>query len=310
MTAPTFQENVGVKLVYGAESTFGTQSGATGQYLRRVSSTLALAKDILASNEVRPDQEQNDVRHGARRVTGAIQGELSRTTYDDLIAAALRNTWSTNEVATAVLRPSFTIEQIHPTLDISEVFLGCRIADMSVSMQPGAVATIGFSVMGQNMTTASGAGSPVFASPVAAPTTGVMAGPNGSLSIDGVASTVVTGLDFTVTNNLSGPPVVGSNIVPEIFYGRRQVSGTVSAFFTDLTLLNAYLNETTIKISVTVTAPDSTTMSFHFNRVKLNGGAKTVGPDGGVIMAFPFQSLLATSIAGDADGSLVIERSA
>lgn len=305
-----FESNVNVELRYGAESTFGTQSAASGQKLRRVSSTLALTKDAITSNEVRPDQQIFDMRHGAKRVAGAISGELSRTSYDDFIAAALRSTWSGNEVTNGTAQPSFTIEQVYPTLDISEVFTGCRIGEMSVSMPPNGMATINFGIQGQNLATYSTAQSPVFATPTAAATTSVMSGVNGSLQIDGVGSTIVTGLDFSLTNNLNSTPVVGSTTVPNIFYGRSIVTGNVSAYFDSLTLLNAFINETIVRLSVTLTGTDSTSLTFKMNKVKLNGASKTVGADGGVIVSFPFQALLATGIAGDADGTLVVERSA
>ena len=49
-------------------------------------------------------------------------------------------------------------------------------------------------------------------------------------------------------------------------------------------------------------------MTFKMNRVKLTGASKTVGADGGVIVSFPFQALLAPAGGGDAAGTLVVER--
>lgn len=304
------QSNVNVELRYGAETTFGTQSAAAGQKLRRVSSSLALTKDVFTSNEVRPDMQISDMRHGVKRVAGQIAGELSKTTYDDLIAAALRGTWATNELVNGVLKPSFTFEQYYTDLDISEVFTGCRVGEMNVSIQPTGMATISFGIQGQGMTTSSGNGAPVFATPTAATTTSILSGVNGTMSIDGVGSTIITGMDFALTNNLNSQPVIGSTTVPEIFYGRSVVTGTVSAFFDSTTLLSAFINETTVKLSIAMTGTDSTSMTFKMNKVKLNGANKTIGADGGVIVQLPFQALLATSVAGDADGTLVVERSA
>lgn len=304
------QSNVNVEIRYGAESTFGTQSAAAGQVLRRVSSSLALSKDAFTSNEVRPDQQIADMRHGVKRAGGQISGELSKGTYDDLIAAALRNTWATNEVVNGTAKPSFTIEQVYPDLDISEVFTGMRVGEMSVSMPPTGMATVTFGFQGQNMTTASAASSPVFVSPTAATTTSILSGVNGTMQIDGVGSTIVTGLDFSLTNNLNSTPVVGSTTVPEIFYGRSIVTGNVSAYFDSVTLLNAFINETTVRLSVQMTGTDSTSLTFKMNKVKLNGASKSIGADGGVIVSFPFQALLATGVSGDGNGTLVVERSA
>lgn len=304
------QSNVSTRVVYGSETTWGTQSAAAGQVLRRVSSTLALSKDTFAANEVRPDQQVSDMRHGVRRVTGNISGELSRATYDDFIAAALRGTWATNEVTNGVLTPSFSIEQNYPDIDISEVFTGCRVGEMSVSIPPSGMATISFGFQGRGMTVVSGASAPAFVSPTAATNTSLLAGTNGTMSIDGVGSAIVTGLDFTLTNNLNSAPVIGSVNVPEIFYGRSVVTGNVSAYFETSTLLNAFINETVVRLSMVLTGTDSTSLTFKMNNVKLNGANKTVGPDGGIIVQFPFQALRATGIAGDADGTLVVERSA
>lgn len=79
------------QLAYKAESTYGTVPSASGaQVLRRVQSTLDLTKDAYQSNEIRVDQQIADYRHGVRRVSGKITGELSPLTYKDFFAQALR----------------------------------------------------------------------------------------------------------------------------------------------------------------------------------------------------------------------------
>ena len=393
------QSNVNVELRYGAETALGTQSAAAGQVLRRISSTLALTKDAFTSNEVRPDQQIYDARHGVRRVTGNVQGELSTKSYDDFIEASLRGTWTAGvsvqnttpamssatltattgattgtftasagsfltaglrigdvfrvtgstgnanknfrivgmtattltvypapatataastwtiavqgkKLATGTQQRSFTIEQYYPDIDVAETFLGCRIGEMQVSLPPTDMATISFGVQGVNMLNTSGASAPVFASPTAAASTGILAGVNGSLSVAGAPSALITQLDFTVSNNLNSQPVVGSTQVPEIFYGRTVVNGTLSAYFADQTMLNYFLNETELAIAAQLDDANGTDfMCVRMNRVKLMGATKTVGPDGGVILQSPFQSLLSSGQTGYDDGSLVIQRS-
>lgn len=386
------QPQVNVQLRYGVEASLGVQSVAAGQVLRRVGSTINLAKDAFASNEVRPDQQVYDARHGVRRVAGNIQGELSTQSYDDLIEASLRGTWATGVTASqsdftsivvssgkfaigggswitkgfrvgdvirlsgfshtnvgrnyritaltatqATVYPtpdamssqttfgvavvgkkllcgttqrSFTIEQFYPDIDVSETFLGCRIGEMGVSLPPTGMANIAFGVMGVNMLDTNAASAPVFANPAAAQTTNLLAGVNGSLSVAGAPSAIVTSLDLSVSNNLSSTPVVGSVIVPEIFYGRLVVTGSLSAYFADQTMLDYFLNETEISLVAQLDdANGSDFMTFRMNRVKLMGANKSVGPDGGVILQSPFQSLLSSGVTGVDDGSLVIQRS-
>ena len=68
--------------------------GASGaQILRRVSSSLKLGKDTYQSAEIRSDRQIADFRHGTKRVTGSVSGELSPLTYADWFEAAFRGTW-------------------------------------------------------------------------------------------------------------------------------------------------------------------------------------------------------------------------
>lgn len=216
------------------------------------------------------------------------------------------------KLTTGTQRRSFTIEQNYPDTDVSEVFLGCRVASMSMSLPPTGMATIGVDFQGQDMQMLSSPSAPFFASPTAETATGILAGLNGSLLINGSASAIVTALDFQVANNLSSQPVVGSTIVPEIFYGRTVITGNVSAFLNDESLINVFLNESEIDIVAQMDAAMTDPKDFMcvaLNRVKFTGSSKTVGPDGGVIVQFPFQALLKTGATNYDSSTMVIQRS-
>lgn len=105
------------QLAYKAETTYGTAPGASGaQSLRRVTSTLDLTKDTYESNEIRTDQQMADFRHGVKRVTGTISGELSPKTYADFIAAALRRAFT---AGVSVTGATITISGTGPTYTVS-----------------------------------------------------------------------------------------------------------------------------------------------------------------------------------------------
>src|SRR5215475_6362358 len=63
-----------------------------GTVLRRVASTLKLEKATYQSAEIRTDRQIADFRHGVKRVTGGINGELSPRTYFDFLEASARGT--------------------------------------------------------------------------------------------------------------------------------------------------------------------------------------------------------------------------
>lgn len=397
----SLQKSVAVTIAHGAESTWGTAAtaGGTSKYIRRVQSSLAPNADAFQSNEARTDQQIYDARLGTRRAAGTVEGELSLTTFDDWLAAALRSSWAAGTTKTeadftsvaadnatskftvggstwaaqgvrvgdvlrftnlsaaannsknfqvvalsgvdATVYPapttmsadtafnvavvgykclvgtdehSFTIEQRNPDQDISQLFTGMRLNNTAIRIPPNGLATCSFDFMGRALELLTGSNSPYFTSITAAPATALMAGPNGFMWLNGVQRTVVTGLDLTIGHQLSDTPVVGSNYVPEIFYGSTVVNGNVSAYFEDETLLQAFLDETYVDIMCRLDAPavgssPSEFLNIVMTRVKLLGHQMSVGPNGGVISSFPFQALLKETATGYDASTIVLQRS-
>lgn len=105
------------KLAYKLETTYGTAAGqASGQSLRRVQSTLDLAKDTYQSNEIREDLQMADFRHGVRRIAGAINGELSPGTWKDFFAMILKRDFA---AVTAISAASITIAGSGPSYTLT-----------------------------------------------------------------------------------------------------------------------------------------------------------------------------------------------
>jgi len=366
------------------EVTFGVAPGASAaQLLRRVTSKIDLKKDTYQSNEIRPDFQTADFRHGVRRVKGTLAGELSPKTYSDPFAAMLKrdftagastaaasvtiagtgptytvtraagsfltdgfkigdvirlsvgtlnaaninkNLWITALTATVatvmVLNAtslvaegpitgttitvfgkksyipttghtdvSFSLEHWYSDIAQSELFTGVKFDKADVQLPPTGMATCNFEVMGQGMTPAQAR---YFTSPTAVTTTGVVAAVNGLLLVNGVAQTVVTGLNFSLDPKFSGDPVVGANVVPNLFAGPVGVTGQFTAYFTDNTLRDLFISEAEIAIMVVLTTDNTAAadfVSFVMPRIKLSDAAKDDGT-GGTVQTFPFQALI------------------
>lgn len=105
------------QVAYKVETTFGTAPGQSGgQLLRRIASTIDLAKDTYAANEKRTDFQIADFRHGVRRVAGSVQGELSPKTYADLFGVLLKRDFA---AVTAIASLSITIAGTGPTYTLT-----------------------------------------------------------------------------------------------------------------------------------------------------------------------------------------------
>ncbi|MEN9885480.1 MAG: hypothetical protein RL758_58 [Pseudomonadota bacterium] len=105
------------QLAYKVESSFGVAPGQTGgQLLRRVQSTIDLAKEAYAANEKRTDFQIADYRHGVRRVQGQVTGELSPKTYADMFGVLLKRDFA---AVSAITGLSVTIAGTGPTYTVT-----------------------------------------------------------------------------------------------------------------------------------------------------------------------------------------------
>ncbi|MBN8978014.1 MAG: hypothetical protein J0I08_16200 [Rhizobiales bacterium] len=363
--------------------------GAGGQILRRVASTLKLAKDTYQSNEVRNDRQIADFRHGTRRVTGSVSGELSPQTYADLFEASLRGTWEAAVALTEVQLTSvaadedastltfgggdpvalglrvghvfrltdtsvvgdsginfialgfsgasnrtmevyppptdmtadtafslatvgkrlsapstghvsrkFAFEIFNEDIDVARIFTECRIGGFTMQLPASGMSTIEFPVMGRNMQLYDGLegrpAAPYFAAPTAETTTGIFAAVNGLVRVNGVTQGVITGVNIQLNLNPSSEAVVGQNFVPEVFLGRANVTGQITAFFQDAELIKAFTDEDEISILLYLTTesdPDTPAMTILLPRIKLSDADVATSGEGGQAVTLPFQAL-------------------
>lgn len=384
-------KQVAFKLNAGA---FGAAPGqASAQLLRRTASTVDLQKDTYQSNEIRPDFQVADFRHGVRRVGGQISGELSCATWKDFIAMALKrdftagistagvgltiaagagSTWTvtrsagnyltdgfkvgrvvrlsvgalnalnlsknlllvalTSTVATVLVvnatsmqaegpvagctvtevgkstwipqtghtDKDFGLEHFYADLVQSELFLGNKVDKISFGLPPTGMATVTMDIIGQDLAETSakrGGVAPTaqyFTAPTAVTTTGVMAAVNGVLRAGGQVAATLTGLTLDVDPTFSGDPVVGSNVIPQLFPGKVMVSGQFTAYFDSVAMRDAFVNETEIDLLAVFTADNTAAadfIAFSLPRLKVGGASKS-DSDAGLVQTFPFTALL------------------
>ncbi len=112
-------------------------------------------------------------------------------------------------------------------------------------MPASGMSTIEFPVMGRNMQLRKMRRRRSSLLPAAETTTGIFAAVNGLVRVNGVNQGVITGINIQVDLSPSSDPVVGQNFVPEIFLGRFNGTGQITAFFQDGVLVNAFTDEET-----------------------------------------------------------------
>lgn len=239
------------RLAFGVESAFGT---AASSYTNLPYNThsLNLSKERVAGNEIQPDRMPRVDRHGNRSVAGDITVDLRDTAYDDLIESAMLSTFSTGVIKVGTTPKFLTLEDYAADIDQARLFTGCAVSTMGISMAPNQMVTATFGMVGKDMSisaaektaSAAGVGEPFDA----------YSGDLKVANVDGIggasALSIVTSVDFTVTNSFAPTFVVGDDSAPALEFGRAEIEGTITAYFEDLSLVNRFLNETESAIEV------------------------------------------------------------
>jgi hypothetical protein len=203
---------------------------------------------------------------------------------------------------------SFTFEHFYSDVAQSEVFTGCKVNSLAVSLPPTGMATINIGLMGKDITTGTSA---YFTTPTAATTSGVLASVNGIAYAIGTRNYLLTGLNINYAGNLSMEAVVGSNTYPDIFEGRVVVTGDATAYFENGTLRDAFLNETEVALMFVFTTNNTKNpefLSFVLPRVKFGGAGKDDG-EKGLIQTIPFQGLFNSAGTGADKTTLIVQDS-
>lgn len=283
-----------------AEVTYGTTPATTPAFdaIRHLSTSLATTKDALVAQELRSDRQISDHQYGVRQVGGDIVAELTYGgTVDTMLEAVLCGTWTGDVLKAGVVRRSFSI--LRRFLDITagdnHLFKGCEFNTLNVTNAANDRNQITLGIIGQDMTV--GNDPPTGATFPAATTTGVMTGIQGSANEGGSPVAVVTSANFTLENGLEIRPVIGSQktILPSI--GRSNVTGEITAYFEDGTLLSKFLDETASSISFDCADGLGNTYTFLFPKIKYSGGEVPVTGPGSISMTLPFQAIYDSSEA-------------
>lgn len=187
---------------------------------------------------------------------------------------------------------SFTFEERYTDISRYEAYTGNKVNTVGIQLPATGLATVDFAFMGKDRAVAGS--SAYFTSPAALLSTGIFAAVNGALLVGGEVVGLVTGLNININRNLSMEPVVGSNVVPDIFEGRILVDGEFTAFFNDGVFSDTFDNELEVSLVVALSTSnlaDADFMTFVLPRIKINSDTRNDG-EVGISSTHSFQALL------------------
>lgn len=187
---------------------------------------------------------------------------------------------------------SYTLESWMPDADtaISEVYTGMRVQQISISIPATGLVSISGQLVGQDMTTSA---SRTYASPTALTSSNSLAALNGAVSLNGADVALILGAQLSISSTIDAQPVVGSNIVPDIFLGRLTASGTLTCYVRDQAFYTLFDGETDVDLMFYITTDGTINSPFvriAMSRVRLLSAAKNDG-DRAIIQQVSFQAL-------------------
>lgn len=287
-----FSQGSRSSLAYIAETAFGTTpSTPTFAYLPFNTHSLDLSKDRVEGNEIQADRMTRVDRHGNVQAGGSIEVDLRKGDFDELLESAMFNSFSTNVLKVGTTPKYFSIEDAANDISQYRLFKGMAVSNMSVSIAPNQMVTGNFDLVGKTMTQSSSTAS-TGGTPTAATSNAPFDSYSGTISDGGSAVSIVTSLEFSVSNSLAPTFVVGSDSAQALEYGRAVVEGTMTVYYEDATLINKFINETESTIEVSVDDPTGLNpYTFLFPRVKYNGASVPLSNPQSRLITLPFVAL-------------------
>jgi hypothetical protein len=166
---------------------------------------------------------------------------VATNTFTVVTAAATGTIVIARKLATATTPTQYThaIEQYDTDIDLSELFLGCKLTGMRLSFRPGAMATAQYTFMGLDRTVLATGTSPFYTSPTLSTDLALVAD-DATIRYNGLVVATFTGFDLDFQVAAAGQPVIGSFVSPSIFANDLTVTGSLTGLRSDFSNLTLY----------------------------------------------------------------------
>lgn len=291
----TYGSGISAQLGIATESSFNTYA-AVSRFYEFTSESTNYEKNVQVGMGLRGG---GALPRSQRRVvttfgaSGDITLDLPTRGLGLLLSHAMGSTPSPTTVASGVFSYSFTLGSPNARSFSAQVgvpqfggtitpktLTGCKVTSFSLGVENGGIATGSFSLDAAGFTT-----SQALATATYSANTGIFHFAQGAVSVDG--SPVANIRDFTVTvdnvlktdrYNLGSSGAKAAQVVN----GFRAITGTMTAEFTDTTLLTKFLSDANTGLSLsfvgdTITGVHRDTLTITLPAVKFDGNAPQVG---------------------------------
>jgi hypothetical protein len=273
------------QLAYVEEATFGTTPSSDLQVLRITGGQITPSQNTVVSEEIRSDLRAGRPVRTSQMSQGTINTEWSYGTLDDILEGMLMEAWSTNVLVDGTTKKSYTFEDQFTDLDPSlyNIFRGCRISQLSMSLAMDSIVSGSFGVMGA--TPSLGQSSSAGTGNTAATTTGpwntvdmveeLSEAASGSTP---AALAKVVGVELNMERNLREKRAIGDLNPFDIGVGRLLVTGSIQQYFEDADLITAWSGFTDRLLRVQFSDEANNELLIEIPKLKLTGDLNVENP--------------------------------
>lgn len=284
------------RVAYVAETAYGeTPTTPAFKTLRTTGGGLRTNKSTTTSQEIQADRNIRDEIMTGMDVNGSYPFELSYGSFDDILEAALFNSWSTNVLKNGTTRKSFTVEEMLTVAGVENYrrFTGVMVDGLSLSISSREIVTGSIDLLGVKETLAS---APVAGATYAAAASSPVMSSSASvasLAITGLgASPAVKSLSLDFKNNLRNRPLVGNVYSDELGEGMFDATGQMEVYFSSNALYQHVLDHDTGSVSFDLGLLVGSKYTFLLPKVIFgNGEVKAGGQNEDVLVSMPIRAV-------------------
>lgn len=313
----TFAAGINSKIGYIKEVSPGV-TPATPAYSLLPFTTFNLTgtRDSFSDPSIISDRQNHFFAYGNIHTAGDMDSialaQIATTgnmLQDPFWESVMRASWTANVLKIGITPTTFTFESINQDVGLAQPiysrYTGVEVSQVALTVNMNSVSTAKWSLMGlgYNMSTTGIAGTTYL--PIPSTSQPLIHGNVGSIFKEGGSSSaIMTSITLNVANTMDANFALGDYTAKNLTAGKIKITGTITAYFQDLTLLNKFLNGTSTSVEFKI-SDGTRALNFNMPRVFYSGAAKTVPNDKALTLTLPFEAIYDETNSS----SLIITRS-
>jgi hypothetical protein len=286
-----FSQGSRAALAFIKETTFGTTPATPAlQTLNTASHDLNANIEYIPNPVMRSDRQKSAPNPGNQSAVGQVAGPLHWNAYDALLEGLFCSTWASNVLTNGLTRSTYTFERAQLDNSIYGIGKGMFVNTGSITFASGQNVDVTLDMIGKSFEwTSASVDADGYTAPVSA---NVLCKPGlGTVKEGGVTIALVTNCTLNFANNAEPNYVYGNNYMPDFSLGEFAVTGTLTLYWPDKSIIEKFTKNT--QSALEITASDGVhTYTFTLPKVTYTGGSAPVNAQGSLTIDMPFEATL------------------